>query len=255
MLKAGHHSLIGLILNRSNYRESDVIATILTREYGRLSGLAKYGRKSVKRFGGGLLSPGALGLYHLKAPPNRELVFLDRAEPAHDFDIILTEPKPQAWGALALEMTAGIETGSNPEAFDLLIWYLGGLKAGIPPRTLSIWFILKYLTLSGFAPFLEACVSCGRPLEPGYSWVISARAGGALCGGCAPSEDKGGWPIFLGSLKTLSLAQRWPLDNWGRLRMDQGVLESAEKFLWAWVCGQLGRELKSLKVISQLEDM
>jgi len=44
----------GFIIRKKLYGESDYILTIFTREMGKISGLAKYAKKSKKRFGGRL---------------------------------------------------------------------------------------------------------------------------------------------------------------------------------------------------------
>ena len=52
---------------------------------------------------------------------------------------------------------------------------------------LGLAFQLKLLWLAGYLPHVSACAECGAEQEPlvGYS----TRAGGAVCGRCAPAAE------------------------------------------------------------------
>ncbi|MDR3038309.1 MAG: recombination protein O N-terminal domain-containing protein, partial [Candidatus Adiutrix sp.] len=72
--------LAAVVLARTNYGEADLIVTFLTRELGLVSALARYGRRSRRRFGGGLLAPGVSAWYEFTLKPQSTLAFVESAE-------------------------------------------------------------------------------------------------------------------------------------------------------------------------------
>ncbi|MFH1091522.1 MAG: DNA repair protein RecO, partial [Pseudomonadota bacterium] len=63
-------------MNRTNYGEADLIVNFLTADFGKVSGLAKHGRKSRQRFGN-LLAPGTLAELVYTQVRGRDLVRLE----------------------------------------------------------------------------------------------------------------------------------------------------------------------------------
>ena len=71
-MKPGKYKETAIILRKTNYSEADLIVSFLTRDFGKIDGLAKYGRRSIKRFGNVLGSIGLVELY-FKVQPGRDL--------------------------------------------------------------------------------------------------------------------------------------------------------------------------------------
>src|SRR5437762_5099386 len=70
-----------VVLRARDYSESDRIVTLLTRDAGKLSGIAKGAKNSRQRFSR-KLEPFTHVVLFFRRRPHGELVFITRAEPA-----------------------------------------------------------------------------------------------------------------------------------------------------------------------------
>lgn len=246
--------LAGVVLARTNYGEADIIATFLTRELGLVSALARYGRRSIRRFGGGFLSPGAVAWYDFTFKPQKTLAFVENSEENPKAPHLPPEPVIQALAGFALELVRGFEAPGNPaaESFNLLVRHLGRLARCDEVRSarlVNLDFALKYLELAGFGPRLTGCISCGIAAEPIFGWRWDPVAGGLYCPLCLPDEAEKALP---GAGRAVSPAL---LSRLGGLApgitpppLTEKDLAQAELFFEEMARHQLGHPPKALKI-------
>ncbi|MDR2946534.1 MAG: DNA repair protein RecO [Candidatus Adiutrix sp.] len=244
--------LAAVVLSRTNYGEADLIVTFLTRELGLVSALARYGRRSLRRFGGGLLSPGASAWYDFTIKPASSLAFVEKGEEDPKAPRLAPDPVVQSLAAFSLEMVRGFEAPGNPaaEAFNLLVRHLGRLARAADERMarlVSLDFSLKYLELAGFGPRLSGCILCGAApeAEPGWRW--EPAAGGLYCPACAGGAPRGRLvsPALLARLSPRAPGEEYP-------PLDDRDLAEAELFFEKLAEHHLGRTLKAMKVARRL---
>lgn len=257
--------LAAIVLARVNYGEADLIITFLTREKGLVSALARFGRRSLKRFGGGLLSPGAAAWYDFTFKPGSSLAFVENSEENIRAPRLAAEPLVQSLAAFALELVRGFEAPDNPaeDSFKLLVRHLGRLARQTAPlegagqsawlayaravRLISLDFALKYLELAGFGPRLSGCLLCGGEPRPESGWKWDPAAGGLYCPNCAPEGLRRGRPVPPALLERLCFV---PREN--QRPLDDGDLAEAELFFQKLAEHHLGRSLKALKAARQI---
>ncbi|GHV56957.1 DNA repair protein RecO [Deltaproteobacteria bacterium] len=239
-----------MVLARTNYGEADLIVTFLTRELGLVSALARYGRRSRRRFGGGLLAPGVSAWYEFTLKPQSTLAFVENAEDNPRARRLPPDPVIQSLAAFALELVRGFETPLNPAeaSFNLLVRHLSRL-ARCPgeeaARLVALDFSSKYLELAGFGPALTSCLVCGAPAGPdGPGWRWDFAAGGLYCPRCPAGS--GGRLVPPGILARLGPGRADPP------ALDRGDLDEAEAFFENLAAHQLGRPLKALKAARRL---
>jgi DNA repair protein RecO (recombination protein O) len=176
-----------IVLRAVDYGESDRIVTFLTRDTGKLSGIAKGAKRSQRRFGG------ALGLFahvtlQYRQRPGAELAFLERTLLIRPWKALLGSLERYAAATHVVEvadkMTLEHEVGDD--LYRVVLGALARLDAADPgPATLRL-FELAALAACGYGPELEACVACRRPFGAhGAPARIAPAAGGAACGLCA----------------------------------------------------------------------
>jgi DNA repair protein RecO (recombination protein O) len=178
-----------VVLRSIRFGEADRVLHLYTLDRGRIGAMAKGVRKTKSRFGARLepLSHVDLLLHQgsgeLQTVTGVELVRSHHAAREHQYRLGI--------GLLGAEAMLRLftEQEGNPRAFRALTRFLDLLDelAPLPTRPaldpLALSFQLKLLWLSGYLPHLTSCAECGSETEPlvGYS----AKAGGAVCRGCA----------------------------------------------------------------------
>jgi DNA repair protein RecO (recombination protein O) len=206
-----------VVLHAFSYGETSKIVRLATEGFGVQSVIAKGAMRPRSPFGGRLqaLSEGTAQFYHR---PHRDLHTL-RAFDVIDQHAVLAadvqryaaatalaelvlrfaqeEPQPDVYHGLAsaLRVLAGADAGAVPYAALAALWYEIGIL--------------------GFAPTVDACVRCGRPLASRAPFSLAE--GGLLCGQCARGaghralspDDRGALEAFVtGSYEVRPLPAR-----------------------------------------------
>jgi DNA repair protein RecO (recombination protein O) len=182
-----------VLLRRVPYGESDLIVTVYTRDRGKLTAMARGGRRSRKRFGG------ALGLFtvstlELSGRAGAEMWTLSAAQVRRSFANLATDVATLAHASYGTELVRELTAPEQPEPalLDLLVELYDSLgERGAVPDALRS-FELRLLTEVGLAPVLDRCVGCGAAgdaLSAGA--VVDPGRGGVVCAGCAEAGVRG----------------------------------------------------------------
>lgn len=179
-----------IILQTFPYSESSVILRLLTRRHGVRSAIAKGARRTRSRVGGRLepFNEGEVTLYLKKGRDLQTLAGFDADRRRHALGRDLLR-----FGGAALLAEIVIRTGSEeaqPELFDHVQAALDRIAAEdadtLEPALLAeAWALIGRL---GFSPALEACLSCGRTVDPDAASAFDYRAGGVRCDACPAGE-------------------------------------------------------------------
>ncbi len=194
-----------LLLRATDYRETDRIVTLFTREAGKVSAIARAARGSRRRFAGAL-EPYAVIAVELE-PSRKELYNFKRAEVRLAFPGILSElARMEAAGAaLALLRETHAPHAPDPALFVSAVQYLTVVDhEGDPQRRLLLAFGLRVLALMGLAPRLTVCGRSGEPVPNARSAYFDPVLGAVV------SRHFGGGPFLLSA------------DTRARLRAAQG---------------------------------
>jgi len=228
-----------LIIGLMDYRESDRIVTFFSRDHGRISGVARGARRSVKRFGG------ALELFSrltLNFTPTDGLVTVHDADPVTIYPKIRATLEGIAHAGYACELVAAMapERLANQRLYRLLAAYLDRLDSFPVNCSDRHFFEINLLNILGYRPPVESCCRCGDSLgDRGGSW-----SGGEDGGICCPRCNRGG--ARLGGEAIAGLARSLTTGRFGQVVFPQGALAEAEAYLEAFIAAHLQRPLKSL---------
>lgn len=247
-----------IVLRTRAYAESDKIVTFLSRDWGKLTGIAKGAKRSRRRFVN-VLEP--FTHVHLRFRPSRseDLMFIVGCELIQAFRRPSADLERFALASYVVEladiMVAGREAGR--EMYDLV---LAGLNTLEDETTLSpifsSLFALHILHHAGYAPDLTTCQQCGTVLanesaEDAPTVSFSSHLGGLLCHSC---HGQGGTILQL-SPQTLSALRRYqdiPTPTQTALSLD--IPARARNEMRALVTRLLSRHLsRPLKSIAFLE--
>ncbi len=248
-METGKHRLQAVVLNRTQYGEADLIVSFFTREFGKIRGMAKHGRKSQKRFGNILSGPALVELSFTNTS-GRDLVRLEEGDLLRSFDGLSADVSRLAMASHALELIDAFcaPLDPSPEVLDLLLWALERMDSGLRPEETLFLFRLRMLGLAGFGPNFSSCPVCGSPPCAGEEIELNPDRGGMTHRKCAG----GGFCVSLGTLKLMGLVQALALDKLDRVRVSPSAVKETGLFLMSFMHHLLGRELKTSRFMEQM---
>lgn len=242
-----------LILRIYPWSETSLIANIYTREFGKLSVLAKGARRPKGPF------EAALDLLSIC-----RVVFISKASDALD---ILTEAKLQkrfragssdllrlyAGYYLAELLDRGLDKGAQqPEIYDLAVATLAALdEPAVDVRAAVLRLELQLLRLTGHQPSLSNCAHCGGQLEPS-GWVLfGLTSGGVVCRACR----NGATQVVRIPTQIRDLLDEFSQPNWQTLDLTQQLTDSnaaLRSVIQKYLTVQLDRELLLHRYLEEL---
>ncbi len=244
-----------IILRRVNHGDYDLIVTFFTLNNGKISMIAKFAKKSVKRFAGILELFSVLQVV-CKTGRNRGLPVLQEASLKHLFSGIRSDIKKTAYAGYWVELTNKWmeEWAKQVRVYHLLQYALKKLDQGLTQeKAISILFQIKFMSLFGLSPNLSECGICGIPLEKieNSRIIFDIIKGGLVCKNCSAGSSR---PILLskGTIKQLFWIENNDLKKAERIKFTPFALQESEKFLEAFVPYHLGKEPRSLKFLRQI---
>ena len=176
-----------VVLRSIRYGEADRILHLYTPHRGRISGIAKGVRKAKSRFGGRLEPFFRLQLVLHEG--RSDLLTVTGAETVEPYARLRADAGGLAAAARACDAVTRLFGDDEPSEH---VFHLLANELALIDRTMvgasdnvrhanQLAFRLKLLLVSGIAPQLAACASCG---ETDHLVGFSGAAGGVVCGAC-----------------------------------------------------------------------
>ncbi len=241
-----------IVLRTVDFSESSLVVTLFTREFGKISGLAK----GAKRLKGSFESALDL-LAHCR------IVFLRKSSETLD---LLTEAKLQRRFRVTGPGLEGLYAGyyvaellsamtdpydPHPEVFDLADETLAGLSAREDVGKRLLRFELGALRELGHLPALECCAECAKPIAMSGRITFGLLDGGALCPRCRQGKRQVA-SVAAGVLKIMAQFAS-PDDRWQRIEIDRRSHGELRGLLNHFVCHLLGRKPRLHEYLGRLD--
>lgn len=236
-----------IVIRRTNLGEADRIVTLFTRDQGKISAVAKGARKPGSRFAG------RLELFtHLRAllAHGRTLDVVSQVEVIDPFAAIRADLGRLGAASLVAELTdrATPEREAQPALYTTLRVALRLVASG-DAQLAAMWYAAQVLVLSGYAPIVDRCVICGRPLPRGA--VFSLGLGGALCA-TDRARDADAIPASAVALAAIGFLREAPAGALGRVTLDRRQRAEVEGLLRRYLEYRLEARLRSPPVIERI---
>jgi DNA repair protein RecO (recombination protein O) len=237
-------------------QESDLIVSFLTRDFGKMRGVAKRARRPKSPFGSGLerLSRVRMSFFQRE---NRELVSLDSCDLLQSQFALISDYQ----AGVALDFLAEISEQLLPPAepnekfFRLMAAVLEQMRAPAPGSAwlATTYFALWALRLSGMLPDLHVCLGCGGWLDdpdaPSRAFYQRER-NGLFCPHCRRDMGIGGASEL--SLSSRAIAARMlkePIANFTDLEWTRETAQDLRRFLVQQIEAHIDRRLKTAPVL------
>ncbi|MFV2102626.1 DNA repair protein RecO [Micromonospora sp. LOL_024] len=240
-----------VVLRVQKLGESDRIITLLTRRHGRLRAVARGVRRTTSKFGARLEPFGHVDL-QLAGDPKGELgSSLHSVSQVEGIDLygkrfLGDYPRYTAASAIAetAERLTPVEREPSLRLFQLTLGALRALAEGSHATTLVLdAYLLRGMSLAGWAPALTACAVCGTP---GRHRAFSVPAGGAVCPDCRPPGAAHPAPATVDLMSALALGD-WRVAD----ATESAVRRECSGLVAAHLQWHLERALRSLPLVDR----
>ena len=235
----------GVVLRATKLGEADRIVSILTRDHGRVRAVAKGVRRTTSRIGA-RLEP--FGHVDVQFYTGRSLDGVTQVETISSYGANLVHDYARYTAGQAMLETAERLTPEEREpSVQQYLLLVGGLRALVAeehdPGLILDAYLVRSLSVAGWAPSFDACARCGIP---GPHRAFNVSAGGALCtddrlpGSAAPAAETF---VLLGAL----LGGDWATADASDLRARR----EASGLVAAYLSWTLERGLRSLPLVER----
>jgi len=241
-----------IILRTTDFSESDRLVSFYTKDSGRLHGIAKSAKRSLKRFGSSL-EPFTLNEITFFAREHQDLVRLERCRIVRAFPEIAQNVRRVALGTYLLELVLGLtpEREANPEVYRLLVYYIDLLTQSSFRESMIRLFELRLFSLLGYEPQFMQCVACNTPFDMDAAYHFSIQRGGIMCPKCEPPLHNM-LPLSNGTIRLFQQARSLSLLNLNRLFFSRESQDESHTLFVRFLEYHMGRRPRSLDVLEQL---
>jgi len=241
-----------IIISSMNLGEADKLVAFFSLDRGMLKGVAKNARKSFKRFGAALEAFTYCRL-HLYEREHQELLRIESSDIIEQHSLIGSDLGRAAAGAVMLEMVREMSPlgERNAPAFLLLSHILHLLDGGEDPAFLLRIFEIKFLSLLGYQPKLDYCLSCGT--QPKSEMIFEVMKGGVFCPDCVVSSGDEQVRITPGAVGFYYQALRMDMDKVCRLKPSPGIMQELDRAFSLHLLHIIGKRLKSLDFMRSVQ--
>jgi DNA repair protein RecO (recombination protein O) len=234
-----------IILRTQKLGEADRIITLLTKEHGRVRGVAKGVRRTMSKFGA-RLEPGS----HVDIQMHAGKTFdtITQVEAIMNYGEALTNDYQRWTIAHAILETAERFTQQEeepaPQEFQLVVGGMAALAENRYDSSLILdAFLLRSLSIGGYEPSMTSCSRCEKPGPHKY---FSLVGGGSVCMDCRPSASA------TASVQALDLMQALLVGDWDVAeKSEPRHRREASGLVTAYLQWHLERGLRSLPMVER----
>ena len=247
-----------ILLRKIEYGDHDFIISFLTESKGKISVIAKNAKKSIQRFSG------ALDLFSVNNiqctfPKKKKdgLTILSRTDLENGFANIRYDVYKTAYASFWVEvMHFWLEENKQQSGlYNLLLFSLDALNQGSLSReVISLFFQIRFMSLSGFFPNIENCDKCKTPvdhIEQKKVWFDFAE-GRIMCQNCIKKRSKYGMIVSKGTLKQINWIHTSDISRADRIKFSNLAIKEGEMLVEAFIPFYIGREFKSLQFLDRI---
>ncbi len=234
-----------IVLRTHKLGEADRIITLLTRHHGRVRAVARGVRRTSSRWGS-RLEP--FTHVDLMIADGRTLDVITQAETLAPFSAALGgDYERYTAGTAMLETAERLVVEEKEPALQQFLLLVGGLRAmagkELPAGQVLDSFLLRSLSVAGYAPSFDHCTRCG---DPGPHRYLNPSAGGVLCVDCRLPGSASP------SAEAVALLSALLIGDWARVQdAEPRHRKEASGVVAAYLAWHLERGLRSMAYVER----
>lgn len=239
-----------IVLKRKDIRESSIIVTLFTKDFGKIIGLVKGIRVSKSRYASKLESF-SLNKIVFYQTQKKDIQLISNCDLEDSFENLRKDLRLTTFASFFVELVDSVTElfDKNEKIFRLFLNSLVLLsKEKFPERAVLI-FQIKLLTEAGLMPQVSACAGCDREYS---NYKFSHKLGGLICQRCL-QEDPEAVNISRGALATVSHIYNSSWNQARRVKPSKKINFEIVSILNNFIEYQLQKKLKSLEFLQRIK--
>jgi DNA repair protein RecO (recombination protein O) len=250
------HRTQGIVLRTRKIRESSRIVVFFTRDYGKISAVAKGSLRPKSKFGSSLelFTRSSLIFYRKE---NRDLHTLSHSDILSAHKDLKKDVVKLAYASVAVEMVERLVPGEDPNKplYQLLDSVLKQIELAERQQLEVVLtaYVLKMLHLVGYGPELTGCVRCSKAIgDKAWFGLVS---GGVLCRQCH-GQDLNAVEISQEALELMRKYEGEPMEELRQAYTADAVTREISDILGSFVRTHIGEggKIKSLEFLERMRD-
>jgi len=241
----------GFILRREEIRETSLLLTIYTRDFGKLKCISKGVRTPGEKFISAyeLFTLDDIVFYERK---KKGFYLLSQCELVNFFPEVRSSLDRLSYATYFVELLNYVTQlgDENFKLYELMLNCMELLSSNASPKRVSRIFEIRLLTLLGLMPRLKTCVNCDRVLEKGKA-RFSLSSGGALCERCF-AKDRKAQSILAGTINFIRDIEDLPFNRIKHIKVTKRVGGEVERLLKSFINYHLDIRPKSMAFMEKI---
>ncbi len=238
----------GILIRQVDFSESSKIVTLFTREYGKISAIAKGAKRLRGSFEAALDLLTRCNIVFIRKSSG-SLDLLTEAKLIQRFQVNEKSLERLYSGYYVAELLAALteEYDPHPQLYTEALLALDRFSSGEPLESAVLRFELMLLQEIGHFPALETCLVCDRPIETGMSYAFRAAQGGLICLECLRQE-----PARSIHSETIAVMSRFLSENerdWQESAITPEQFQEARSIVNASLAALMGKRPKMLGLL------
>ncbi len=239
----------GIVLSARDYREHDMILTVLTKEYGKQSLIAR-GLKKIKSKNLSSSQIFTHAYFYFHYHEGSTMHTLTTSDIIQSHRVLREDLLKQSIASIFCEICEMMENEQSEDIFHLLIESFHILMQTDNPYVIACLFMSCILQMQGIEPYVDGCVCCHR--KQGIC-SISWKDGGFVCQHCY--HPRMGKCYEIEQLKLFRLVSKAQLEHYSILTTYTDWNYDHFLLHYTFFEHYSGVHLKSIKFLQCLQNM